>query len=1624
MIDYLFNSDTIANTDILANKVKNLTLAESVEKLASEGVAKAEIQATLAKRGYSEELIKEQLETLKVTTAKKADIAATKASTMASGLLQKAQGLLRASTIALKVAFDSLKGALIGIAIQAFLSGLYKMVTAEKRLAEATKESAQELEEKNKSIDDYVSRYQELHKALIDAKGDEEKTYEIKKQLLSLQEELNDEFGTAYGKINLIANAYDDATESIKNYSKEAAKEWLSNPDNREGYKNAKKAMTKENQYNLTSYIDSNSEIGQQIKELAKKNGLKIAEIVDGTFVVQLQEDAEDAKEIMQNFYEDLLDEERKYEENSSEYRIINSASDTTSWAIGQADKIISNNSDAFYAGQNANIQLNSELSKGYEEATKAVEKYNEAVLKSEDPYNDENVKKQYENLKKIKASIYDNTKLWGDYLPTVEKVFDGADTRILDFNNDLKNNTSVKVAINNLKGLTAEEIRAIEDSGNAATEAQKGSFDYLLNLADKYGLTIDELIDNILELQGVSGDIDLKVNDTSLKDAINKVGSLEDGFNSLEKIAESMQSEDPFDFTLLNDDTFKNTFSQFNEEYDALINKITESPNDFEACKSAFEDLVTEWLYTGDVLKDLSDSTADVTTKMLEQMGVANASEIVQSALVASKIEAALASVNLSTVTAEEIQQIANEIGITGEATEQFYAYIAQKLMDAPISTEGDIQQLGNVIEALGLATNEWIRYYRARAEMESLATASKSVGKSGTTYYNYEKDGINYSVTEDAYKEKLAEFDKQKADIQSQIDAILKKPLQLSNKYGTSGKGGSGGGGGKGGSGNATEFDAAAEAVKRLKNELEALQKDLDNEDSYSKKLPIIQSLIAKQQEYNNLLGQQADLYKSEYDKALSSLPQEWQDRVIGNTVDISQVPESLKDAVSRAQDFKDKWNSVNDAIRDGNSELQELKSSMRDLAQTKLDKELGLLQNNASDIQNDMDLAESMGLEATEEQYEDLIENSQKQIQKYKEKLQGYYAELMEMQATGEIDTDRYYELQDAIQDCEDSISDCKQSQKEWNKAILELPIKYLEKANDELNEQLDNLQQQQEDYDSAINGVTSHLQEQIEIQEDLKEAAQEAADAQIKPLQEQIDALQEQKDVLTEANEERRIQLALEKAQYNLERAKNQKITRIYREGQGFVYEADQEAIRNAQDELDQAEFDKTINDLDNQMEDYQDKIDNINEELEKQLEIYDKEIERLQKIMDSWNDVASSIQRAKDMMMADNIFGSGWQDRVESGDTSDIENITGKYEENDKQQTWVEQQIEDNERLIDSVNEYIEAWQMGEISIREARESINDIVGDIIPEIEANDERVQSVTSYSTGWDLARAAVEANILALNAAAANNREELSATEARRLAAEQYANQWATSTLSVQGSLSQITTANANATAAESNYFKIREANISGFKVAYSGAASNIVSSCRQIIDACKEAEDAIRSALRAAKKAKESGYAKGTRNAKPGLHAVAEGNKPEIIIPNKGEPIVANKETYYPFQGGETVFNSKETDEILKGKNLVRLEPAELSFSKEQMEAFDSMTKSIRPPKFVSKVLGNNNTTDPSKYITNKNDTNKVRDVKVEIDNISLPNVKDYDSFAEAVTNGSLKTAIKQRIYKLK
>ena len=90
---------------------------------------------------------------------------------------------------------------------------------------------------------------------------------------------------------------------------------------------------------------------------------------------------------------------------------------------------------------------------------------------------------------------------------------------------------------------------------------------------------------------------------------------------------------------------------------------------------------------------------------------------------------------------------------------------------------------------------------------------------------------------------------------------------------------------------------------------------------------------------------------------------------------------------------------------------------------------------------------------------------------------------------------------------------------------------------------------------------------------------------------KQLQKQIDNLQEQKSALEDINSQREYENKLIEAKIKLENAQNEK-KKVWREGVGWVYEADTSAIAEAQQELKELENQKTIEELQAQINELQ------------------------------------------------------------------------------------------------------------------------------------------------------------------------------------------------------------------------------------------------------------------------------------------------------------------------------------------------------------------------------------------------------------------------------------------------
>lgn len=125
-----------------------------------------------------------------------------------------------------------------------------------------------------------------------------------------------------------------------------------------------------------------------------------------------------------------------------------------------------------------------------------------------------------------------------------------------------------------------------------------------------------------------------------------------------------------------------------------------------------------------------------------------------------------------------------------------------------------------------------------------------------------------------------------------------------------------------------------------------------------------------------------------------------------------------------------------------------------------------------------------------------------------------------------------------------------------------------------------------------------------------------------DARLSALNKQIDALKAQSDEVDKQAELQEKLLNIEKAKIALENAQKQKNIQVYRAGQGFVWEADQDAIKSAQDELQSQQkdldsylSDEQISDLEKQRDaieaSYQDRIDILQGFLDEQEYLTDK-----------------------------------------------------------------------------------------------------------------------------------------------------------------------------------------------------------------------------------------------------------------------------------------------------------------------------------------------------------------------------------------------------------------------------
>lgn len=450
---------------------------------------------------------------------------------------------------------------------------------------------------------------------------------------------------------------------------------------------------------------------------------------------------------------------------------------------------------------------------------------------------------------------------------------------------------------------------------------------------------------------------------------------------------------------------------------------------------------------------------------------------------------------------------------------------------------------------------------------------------------------------------------------------------------------------------------------------------------------------------QDLNNFLSQKSSVgiatNKEQYQQ-LISIDQAQIDKYTEQQKKLQNLLKNYKYGSEKFNETSSEIQEIDNAISDLIVEMQDYNYQIARIPVDNLQKVVDTLDNAQTSIENLTAQQDARGIDTTIDQYQTMIDLASKRI----EVLSTQRQMLVQLQSQFEKGSDRYTEIGSEIQDIDNTISGLIVNQYEWNKAMLQIPIDKLSNVNDELSAYSSILSDVLSEYDSALSGVTGTIDEQIDKINELRDATEKEYEEKIKPLQDEL-------DLLEKTNEARSVQIALENAQYELDKARQQKKTQVVRNG-SLVWENDPDEIRDKEQALQDAEFSKAKYDLQKQ-------IDSLEEERDALLESYDDQLDSLNKIKDKWSEITDQIQLAADKAKAENLFGAGWEDKVLSGNDDDLYNMfKNLYTATSEQKDKVDEQISSNERIADMMQIYADRFQSGAMTYDQAMAGINSL----------------------------------------------------------------------------------------------------------------------------------------------------------------------------------------------------------------------------------------------------------------------------------------------------------------------
>lgn len=211
---------------------------------------------------------------------------------------------------------------------------------------------------------------------------------------------------------------------------------------------------------------------------------------------------------------------------------------------------------------------------------------------------------------------------------------------------------------------------------------------------------------------------------------------------------------------------------------------------------------------------------------------------------------------------------------------------------------------------------------------------------------------------------------------------------------------------------------------------------------------------------------INAQSDAYDFYMDRFNSyDLSDYYKDQIANGSFNIETVyDEDLKDAISDCQDLYDKAQDAADSVQSLNIEIRQLAKSRFDNIQSQFEEVLGKVNSIKDLYSKDNDLLEEQGWFASTLLNNSMIEQEQKNLTKLEQERDALTKALNSAMASGKIEAESedWYSMQSAIDDCTLSIYDAKKALVEYDNAIRQINWDAFDRTRDDVSNLIDETQ----------------------------------------------------------------------------------------------------------------------------------------------------------------------------------------------------------------------------------------------------------------------------------------------------------------------------------------------------------------------------------------------------------------------------------------------------------------------------------------------------------------------------------------------------------------------------------